>query len=121
MYCGPATDPDPKDAVVITFGREMARCAGCVLGNVREDAAVDRAPRRRRPGGTDGLYAATACEVIAFDEQLHAGQKLLLPGDLKSCLKQVNARLIATSPLPFPDIAGLSAIFAPCPQEVLNP
>jgi hypothetical protein len=34
-----------------------------------------------------GLYAATANELVAFDQQLHAGQKPMLPANAKSCLK----------------------------------
>jgi hypothetical protein len=34
-----------------------------------------------------GLYAATADELVVFDQQLHAGQKPLLPANAKSCSK----------------------------------
>ena len=35
-----------------------------------------------------GLYAATSDELVAFDQQLHAGQKPMLPADAKKgCLE----------------------------------
>lgn len=86
-YCRPVTDLDPKDAAVIRFGREML---GARKVSPATFAKVLQLFGRR--GAVDleelmGLYAATAYELIAFDQQLHEGQKPLLPGDAKSCMK----------------------------------
>lgn len=86
-FCRSVADLDPKDAAVITFGREL-------LGARKVSSATFTSLVRLfgRRGAVDieetmGLYAATAYELIAFDQQLHAGQKPLLPADAKSCLK----------------------------------
>ena len=86
-YCKPVADLDPKDAAVITFGREM-------LGSRKVSSSTfAKVLQLFGPRGTVdleelmGLYAATAYELVAFDQQLHTGQKLLLPADAKSCGK----------------------------------
>jgi 4-carboxymuconolactone decarboxylase len=84
-YCGPVTDLDAKDAAIIAFGREM-------LGARKVSSATFAKVLQLfgRRGTVDleelmGLYAATAYELVAFDQQLHAGQKPLLPAGAKSC------------------------------------
>jgi 4-carboxymuconolactone decarboxylase len=86
-YCRPVTDLDPKDAAVITLGREM-------FGSRKVSSATFAGVLRLfgRRGAVDleelmGLYAATASELVVFDQQLHAGQKPLLPDDAESCMK----------------------------------
>ena len=86
-YCRPVTDLDAKDAAVITLGREM-------FGPRKVSSATFAEVLRLfgRRGAVDleelmGLYAATANELVMFDQQLHAGQKPLLPADAKSCLQ----------------------------------
>jgi len=86
-FCKPVTGLDPKDAAVITFGRELF---GARKVSSETFAKVLQLFGRR--GAVDieelmGLYAATAYELIAFDQQLHAGQKPLLPANVKSCGK----------------------------------
>jgi hypothetical protein len=86
-FCRPLTDLDAKDAAVIAFGRELV---GARKVSSQTFAKVLELFGRR--GAVDleelmGLYAATAYELIAFDQQLHAGQKALLPANAKSCLK----------------------------------
>jgi 4-carboxymuconolactone decarboxylase len=85
--CGPVTGLDPKDAAIIAFGRELfgaRRVSSATFAKVLQLFG----PR----GAVDleevmGLYAATAYELIAFDQQLHAGQKPLLPANITSCGK----------------------------------
>jgi hypothetical protein len=86
-YCKPVTGLEPKDAAIITLGREM-------FGPRKVSSATFAEVLRLfgRRGTVDleelmGLYAATADELVVFDQQLHAGQKPLLPADAKSCLK----------------------------------
>jgi 4-carboxymuconolactone decarboxylase len=86
-YCRPVTDLDARDAAVITLGREMF---GARKVSSATFAKVLQLFGRR--GAVDleelmGLYGATAFELVAFDQQLHAGQKPLLPADAKSCGK----------------------------------
>ena len=86
-YCRPVTDLDAKDAAIITLGREIfgaRKVSSATFANVL---------RLFGPRGTVdleelmGLYAADAAELVVFDQQLHAGQKPLLPADAKSCSK----------------------------------
>jgi 4-carboxymuconolactone decarboxylase len=85
-FCGPLTGLAEKDAAVIQLGREMI---GARKVSSETFAHVLRLFGRR--GTVDleelmGLYAATAYELTAFDQQLHAGQKPLLPADARrSC------------------------------------
>jgi len=86
-FCKPVTDLAPKDAAVIALGRELF---GARKVSSETFAKVLQLFGRR--GTVDleelmGLYAATAYELIAFDQQLHAGQKPLLPANVKSCGK----------------------------------
>jgi 4-carboxymuconolactone decarboxylase len=91
-YCKPVTDlksKDPaKDAAIIMLGREMF---GARKVSSATFAEVLRLFGRR--GTVDleelmGLYAATASELVVFDQQLHTGQKPLLPADVKKgCLE----------------------------------
>jgi len=86
-FCGPVTDLDAKDAAIITMGREMFG-ARKVSSETFAKVLKLFGPR----GTVDleelmGLYAATAYELEVFDQQLHAGQKPLLPIDAKSCWK----------------------------------
>ena len=94
-YCRPVTDLDAKDAAMITLGREMFGAAEGVVRNFREGLAAVRAPWHCRLEELMGLYAATAYELVVFDQQLHAGQKPLLPADAKSCLNSGHADSIA--------------------------
>jgi hypothetical protein len=84
-FCGPVKSLDEKDAAVIALGREMFGARKVSSGTF---ANVLRLFGRR--GAVDleemmGLYAATAYELEVFDQQLHAGQKPLLPTNAKSC------------------------------------
>ena len=86
-FCRPLTDLNPKDAAVIAFGRELIgarKVSSATFAKILQlfgaRGAVDLEELM-------GLYAATAYELIAFDQQLHAGQKPLLPADAKSCMK----------------------------------
>jgi len=86
-FCRPLTGLDAKDAAVIAFGRELF---GARKVSPETFAKVLQLFGRR--GTVDleelmGLYAATAYELIAFDQQLHAGQKPLLPADAGVCVK----------------------------------
>lgn len=80
-------DLDTKDSAVITLGREM-------FGPRKVSTATfARILQLFGPRGTVdmeelmGLHAATANELVVFDQQLHAGQKPMLPADAtKSCL-----------------------------------
>jgi metallo-beta-lactamase superfamily protein len=86
-YCRPVTDLNAKDAAIITLGREML---GARKVSSETFANVLRLFGRR--GTVDlaelmALYGATADELVVFDQQLHAGQKPLLPADAKSCGK----------------------------------
>jgi len=86
-FCGPVKDLDEKDAAVITLGREM-------FGPRKVSSATfAKVLQLFGPRGTVdmeelmGLYAATANELVVFDQQLHAGQKPLLPAEAtRSCL-----------------------------------
>ena len=86
-YCRPVTDLDAKDAAIITLGREMfgpRKVSSATFAKVLQLFG--------RRGTVDleelmALYAATADELVVFDQQLHAGQKPLLPADAKSCLQ----------------------------------
>lgn len=86
-YCRPVTDLDAKDAAIITLGREMfgpRKVSSATFANVLQlfgrRGAVDLAELM-------ALYGATADELVVFDQQLHAGQKPLLPANAKSCGK----------------------------------
>jgi len=86
-YCGPVTNLNAKDAAIITLGREM-------FGPRKvSPATFAKVLQLFGPRGTVdleelmGLYGATAYELVVFDQQLHAGQKPLLPADAKSCLQ----------------------------------
>jgi 4-carboxymuconolactone decarboxylase len=82
------TDLDAKDAAIITLGREMF---GARKVSSETFANVVRLFGRR--GTVEftmlmSLYGTTADELVVFDQQLHAGQKPLLPADAtKSCGK----------------------------------
>jgi hypothetical protein len=86
-FCGPLTGLSEKDAAVIALGREMfgaRKVSSATFAKVLELFG--------RRGTVDleelmGLYGATAYELVAFDQQLHAGQKPLLPADAKPCGK----------------------------------
>ncbi len=84
--CGPVTGLDAKDAAVIEFGRELfgARKVAPatfarVLGLFGPHDLVDLEE-------TMGMYAASAAELVAFDQQLNEGQKALLPSGVGSCM-----------------------------------
>jgi hypothetical protein len=84
-FCRPVTGLDEKDAVIITLGREM-------LGARKVSSATfAKVSQLFGPRGTVdleelmALYAADAAELVVFDQQLHAGQKPLLPANAKSC------------------------------------
>jgi 4-carboxymuconolactone decarboxylase len=86
-YCRPITGLDAKDAAIITLGREM-------FGRRTVPSATFAEVLRLfgRRGTVDleelmGLYAATSSELVVFDQQLHTGQKPMLPADAKSCLQ----------------------------------
>jgi 4-carboxymuconolactone decarboxylase len=87
-FCRPVTDLDAKDAAIITLGREMF---GARKVSSETFANVVRLFGRR--GTVEftmlmSLYGTTADELVVFDQQLHAGQKPLLPADAtKSCGK----------------------------------
>jgi 4-carboxymuconolactone decarboxylase len=87
-FCRPVSDLDPKDAAVISFGRELF---GARKVSPATFAQVLQLFGRR--GTVDleelmGLYAATSNELVAYDQQLHAGQKPLLPANAKKgCLE----------------------------------
>jgi 4-carboxymuconolactone decarboxylase len=86
-YCRPVTDLDAKDAAIINFGRELF---GARKVSSATFAKVLQLFGRR--GSVDleelmGLYAATGYELVAFDQQLHVGQRPLLPANAKSCWK----------------------------------
>jgi 4-carboxymuconolactone decarboxylase len=85
--CGPVAGLDEKDAAVITMGRELfgarkvsSETFAKVLQLFGQRGTVDLEELM-------GLYAATAYELVAFDQQLHAGQKPLLPLNAGSCVK----------------------------------
>jgi 4-carboxymuconolactone decarboxylase len=80
-YCRPVSDLDAKDAAVIEFGRELFGARK--VSSATFSTLVQLFGRR---GTVDleelmGLYGATAAELVAFDQQLNAGQKPLLPAD----------------------------------------
>jgi 4-carboxymuconolactone decarboxylase len=84
-FCGPVTGLADKDAAIIAFGRELfgARKVSPttfakVLSLFGNRGTVDLEELM-------GLYGATAYELVAFDQQLHVGQKPLLPADAKGC------------------------------------
>jgi 4-carboxymuconolactone decarboxylase len=86
-YCRPVADLDAKDAAIITLGREMfgarkvsSQTFAKVLQLFGRRGTVDLAELM-------ALYGATADELVVFDQQLHAGQKPLLPANAKSCGK----------------------------------
>jgi 4-carboxymuconolactone decarboxylase len=86
-YCRPVADLDAKDAAIIAFGRELF---GARKVTPSTFAKVLQLFGRRGTVDLDelmGLYAATAYELVAFDQQLHAGQPAMLPADAKSCGK----------------------------------
>jgi hypothetical protein len=86
-FCGSVAALDAKDAAIITLGREMfgpRKVSSATFATVLQLFG--------RKGTVDleelmGLYAATADELVVFDQQLHAGQKPLLPANAKSCSK----------------------------------
>jgi len=83
--CRSVADLDPKDAAVIMFGRELFGAR-----RVSSDTFAKVLQLFGRRGTVDleelmGLYAATAYELVVFDQQLHAGQKPLLPAGATSC------------------------------------
>ena len=90
-FCRSVADLDPKEAAVIRLGREM-------FGPRKVSSATFADVLRLfgRRGTVDleelmGLYGATAYELVVFDQQLHEGQKPLLPADTKSCFATQNA------------------------------
>jgi 4-carboxymuconolactone decarboxylase len=83
--CGPVAGLDEKDAAVIEFGRELfgarrvsSETFARVLGLFGPHDLVDLEE-------VMGMYAATAAELVAFDQQLNEGQKGLLPAGVGSC------------------------------------
>ena len=90
-FCRPVADLDVKDAAVITFGRELF---GARKVSSATFAKILQLFGRR--GTVDleelmGLYAATATELVAFDQQIHACQKPMLPAGAKSCMQPVGS------------------------------
>jgi 4-carboxymuconolactone decarboxylase len=86
-FCRPVTELAAKDAAIIMLGREMfgprkvsSATFAMVLQLFGTRGTVDLEELM-------GLYAATANELVVFDQQLHVGQKPLLPVNAKSCLK----------------------------------
>lgn len=84
-FCRPVAGLPEKEAAIITFGREL-------FG--RRKVAPETFARVLRLFGPRttvdleelmGLYAATSYELVAFDQQLHATQKPLLPPDAAPC------------------------------------
>jgi 4-carboxymuconolactone decarboxylase len=88
LNCRPVTGLDAKDAAVIKLGRET-------LGRrkVSPETFADVLRLYGRRGTVDlvelmALYSATGAELVAFDMQLNAGQKPMLPAGVKtSCGK----------------------------------
>jgi 4-carboxymuconolactone decarboxylase len=85
--CKPVAGLDEKDAAIIKLGRE-------IFGTRRVSSATFAEVLRLfgRRGTVDlvelmALYAATGAELVAFDQQLHAGQPALLPAHVTSCGK----------------------------------
>ena len=84
-FCGPVTGLGEKEQAIITFGREL-------FGR-RKVSQETFAKVLKLFGPRDtvdleelmGMYAATSYELVAFDQQLHATQKPLLPPDAKPC------------------------------------
>jgi hypothetical protein len=84
-YCRPVTGLKEQDAAIISLGRETF---GRRQVSPATFAQVLRLFGRR--GTVDlvelmALYAATGAELVAFDAQLHVGQPVLLPPQVKSC------------------------------------
>ena len=84
-YCKPVTGLQEKDAAIIKLGRE-------IFGTRQVSSATFAEVLRLfgRRGTVDlvelmALYAATGAELVAFDQQLHAGQPALLPAHVSSC------------------------------------
>jgi 4-carboxymuconolactone decarboxylase len=84
-YCKPVTGLGEKDAAVITLGREMfgprkvsSETFAKVLQLFGPKQTVDLEELM-------GLYGATADELVVFDQQLHPGQKPLLPKNAAPC------------------------------------
>jgi hypothetical protein len=83
--CKPVTGLDERDAAVITLGREMfgaRKVSSATFAKVlhlfgpRKTVDIEELM---------GLYGATADELVVFDQQLHPGQKPLLPANAVSC------------------------------------
>ncbi len=84
-FCKPVTGLGDKDAAVITLGRELfgprkvsSETFAKVLQLFGPRKTVDLQEMM-------SLYAATTDELVMFDQQLHPGQKPLLPKDLAPC------------------------------------
>lgn len=88
LNCKPVQGLAEKDATIISMGREM-------LGRRKVSSATFADVLRMfgKRGTVDlvelmALYGATGNELVAFDMQLNAGQKAMLPLDVKtSCGK----------------------------------
>lgn len=83
--CKPVTGLGEKDAVVITLGREMF---GPRKVSSQTFATMLRLFGPRKTVDIEelmSLYAATTREQIMFNEQLHPGQKPLLPANAAPC------------------------------------
>lgn len=86
-YCKPVTGLEEKDAAIIKLGREIF---GTRQVSSATFAEVLRLFGRRSTVDLVelmALYAATGAELVAFDQQLHAGQPALLPAHVTSCGK----------------------------------
>ena len=84
-YCKPVTGLGPKDAAVITLGRELfgprkvsSETFAAVLQQFGPRQTVDIEELM-------ALYASTADELVVFDQQLNAGQKPMLPNNAAPC------------------------------------
>ena len=86
-YCRPLTDLDGKDAAVIAFGRELMGARKVSPETFAKVLQLFGPHNTVDLEEVMGLYGATGAELVAFDQQLHAGQKPMLPANAKSCLK----------------------------------
>lgn len=84
-FCKSVTGLGPKDAAVIRLGRELF---GPRKVSPQTFAAVLQQFGPRRTVDIEelmALYAATADELVVFDQQLNPGQKPLLPKNAAPC------------------------------------
>ena len=79
-YCKPVVGLGPKETLIITYGRELIG-PGAKVSSATFAEAVRLFGRRGAVELTDlmVMYQATVTELKAYDAQLHAGQKGLLP------------------------------------------